>query len=140
MIYRLTVFVVLAGTGALFAACVARPVRSTLKTVSGELPAEVCSALQEQEQPYRLDLLPAIPEPVVTPTPIPGRITVSGKVRMRIVVAASGRVEAVENLEGPEPLRGPTKDAVQMWRFSPVTCDGEPVSSFFVHTLSYRVR
>ena len=53
---------------------------------------------------------------------------VEGDVLLQALVDEKGKVEAVTVVNGPEPLRNASIDALRNWRFKPYLLDGHPVA------------
>ena len=70
------------------------------------------------------------PEPIDRVTPeypkIARRRHIEGVVRVVAMVNPEGRVESVQPVSGPEPLKEPALDAVKQWRFRPLHRNGKP--------------
>jgi protein TonB len=49
------------------------------------------------------------------------------RVVLRATIGKDGRVESVEAVQGPDPLRGAAIDAVKQWKYKPYLLNGEPV-------------
>jgi protein TonB len=64
-----------------------------------------------------------------------------GRVRLRVTVAADGRVAAVQRLEATNDdfWRATERQALNRWRFRPATLDGRPVQGTIVMTVHFRI-
>jgi len=76
--------------------------------------------------------------------PYPGReerAQQSGQVRVRVTIAANGRVAAVARLAATSEgfWQATQRQAMDHWRFRPATVDGRPVESTMVFTVHFRI-
>ena len=63
-----------------------------------------------------------------------------GTVRLRVSIAASGRVTAVQRLGGSDAFfRATERHALSRWRFRPATIDGRPVESSKTLSVHFRL-
>jgi protein TonB len=92
--------------------------------------------LEAQLDPrYARDLQPPYPAPEL-------RAERSGVVRIRLTIAPSGRVTAVERLSATSEYfwRATQQQALSRWRFRPATLDGRPVQGVKVMTVNFRIQ
>ncbi|HEV7659103.1 MAG TPA: TonB family protein [Allosphingosinicella sp.] len=84
---------------------------------------------------YAHDLQPPYPLPEL-------RADHSGVVRIRLTIAANGRVTAVERLSATSEhfWRATERQALNRWRFRPATLDGRPVQGTKVMTVNFRIQ
>ena len=73
------------------------------------------------------------PQPAYSP--VARQMKVAGKVEVELVVDTTGAVESVKALTGNPLLTQSAVSAVQKWKFSPFTADGQPTKA--VTTLSF---
>jgi periplasmic protein TonB len=66
----------------------------------------------------------------------------SGVVRIRLTIAPSGRVTAVERLSATNDAfwRVTERQAINRWRFRPATLDGRPIQGVKVMTVNFRIQ
>lgn len=76
------------------------------------------------------------PQPVYSP--IAKQMKVAGKVEVEAVVDTAGNVETVKALTGNPLLTQSAVTAVQKWKFTPFTADGQPSKA--VVTLNFDFR
>jgi protein TonB len=83
---------------------------------------------------YAGDLQPPYPPPEL-------RAQRGGQVRIRLTIAANGRVSAVERLSATSDAfwRATERQALGRWRFRPATLDGRPVQGSKVMTVHFRI-
>ncbi len=83
---------------------------------------------------YAGDLQPPYP-------PAEERAQRGGTVRLRVTIAASGRVSAVARLAATSDAfwRATERQALSRWRFRPATLDGRPVESSKTMTVHFRI-
>lgn len=81
------------------------------------------------------DLQPPYPAPEL-------RAERDGVVRIRLTIAANGRVTAVERLSATSEhfWRATQQQALNRWRFRPATLDGRPVQGTKVMTVNFRIQ
>ena len=84
---------------------------------------------------YARDLQPPYPAPEL-------RAERDGVVRIRLTIAANGRVTAVERLSATSDAfwRATQQQALNRWRFRPATLDGRPVQGVKVMTVNFRIQ
>ena len=84
---------------------------------------------------YARDLQPPYPAPEL-------RAERDGVVRIRLTIAANGRVTAVERLSATSEhfWRATQQQALSRWRFRPATLDGRPVQGVKVMTVNFRIQ
>jgi TonB family protein len=70
------------------------------------------------------------PQPLARTAPVYPKIArrrrVQGVVRVVALVDPEGKVESVQPVSGPEPLKDAALDAVRLWKFRPLLRDGKP--------------
>ena len=71
-------------------------------------------------------------------TPIARQMKVAGSVEIEAVVDASGKVESAKAVSGNPILTQSSVNAVQKWRFTPFTENGQPTKA--VATLKFDFR
>jgi protein TonB len=64
---------------------------------------------------------------------------VEGLVVLKIVITESGAVGDVQVLKGDEPFVSAAVSAVRRWRYSPALVDGQPVASYKVVKIPFRL-
>jgi protein TonB len=84
---------------------------------------------------YSRDLQPPYPAPEL-------RAERNGTVQIRLTIAPSGRVTAVERLSATSEhfWRATQQQALSRWRFRPATVDGRPVQGVKVMTVNFRIQ
>ncbi len=77
----------------------------------------------------------ATTKPQPTYSPVARQMKVAGKVEIEVTVDTTGSVESVKALTGNPLLTQSAVSAVQKWKFTPFTADGQPTKA--VATLSF---
>jgi TonB family protein len=80
----------------------------------------------------------AVSKPQPEYSPIARQMKVAGKVEVEAVVDTEGKVASVKALNGNPLLTQSAVNAVQKWKFTPFTADGQPTKA--VVTLSFDFR
>jgi TonB family protein len=62
---------------------------------------------------------------------------ITGDVRAEAVVEANGRVDKVNILSGPKPLRDAAVEALKQYEYEPATQGGKPVPSRVTVTVKF---
>jgi TonB family protein len=65
---------------------------------------------------------------------------IEGSVRLRVVVAKDGTVQALKVLSGEPALTDAAVDAVRQWRYQPTLVDGKPVGVITSVTVDFRLK
>jgi protein TonB len=80
----------------------------------------------------------AVNKPQPAYNPVAKQMKVAGKVEVEAVIDTSGSVESVKALNGNPLLTQSAVSAVQKWKFTPFTAEGQPTKA--VVTLSFDFR
>jgi outer membrane biosynthesis protein TonB len=102
----------------------------------GKLLDVACAAQARGATFAPMQLVEAVPP--AHPTAVLHR-PLTGKTVVGAEIAASGAVARIEFLAETDPLiRKSVEDAVQQWRFTPATVDGEPVAAMVCIPFDFR--
>jgi protein TonB len=77
----------------------------------------------------------AVAKPAPAYSPVARQMKVAGHVEVEAVIATDGSVESAKAVTGNPLLTQSAVQAVQKWKFTPFTADGEPTKA--VVTLSF---
>ena len=71
-------------------------------------------------------------------SPIARQMKVAGRVEVEAVVGANGTVESVKPLNGNPLLTQSAISAVQKWKFTPFTAEGQPARALVTLNFDFR--
>lgn len=72
--------------------------------------------------------------------PLPKEEKIEGQVIVRSTINLSGEIEAVEIMTSPGPaFDAEVRKALQTWRFTPATLDGQPVKVHYFLTINFNL-
>lgn len=89
------------------------------------------------------DAEPPVPHDRNTPPQMPEEARqrgIEGTVILKLVISDTGAVERIEMLRGDELLARAAIQAVRTWRYSPARLDGEPIATFKIVKLTFRLK
>ncbi|HYZ48893.1 MAG TPA: TonB family protein [Sphingomonas sp.] len=129
-----------------------KPIFATTDNVSGNIDGPIAPTFPElpigpqkqvepvtvgaqPDQRYAGDFQPPYPPQLL-------RTGVEGKVVVKILIGADGRVKQVAILSADDPLFADAaeRQALRKWRFKPATRDGAPIESWKQMTVRFEIR